>query len=81
MKRFLVFVGSNYYPAGGIDDFLGSFDTIEDAQAAIPRAKADWWQCLDTLTGEATTDWEWDGRPDSKVKVIDLVTGACTFKG
>ena len=31
MKRFLVFCCETYYPKGGMDDFIGDFDTIEDA--------------------------------------------------
>lgn len=32
MRRFLLFHGKDYYPAGGIDDLLESFDTIESAK-------------------------------------------------
>ena len=31
MKRYLVFYGSIYYPVGGMNDFIGDFDTKEDA--------------------------------------------------
>jgi hypothetical protein len=31
MKKYLLFVGDNYYPKGGMDDFAGIFDTVEDA--------------------------------------------------
>ncbi len=31
MKNFLVFVGANYYPAGGMEDFVGDFDTVAEA--------------------------------------------------
>lgn len=31
MKRFLVFVGSIYYPSGGMHDFVADYDTLEDA--------------------------------------------------
>ena len=30
MKRFLVFMYSEYYPAGGWNDFKGSFDSKEE---------------------------------------------------
>lgn len=33
MKRFVLFGGWNYYPAGGADDHRGSFDTLEEAKA------------------------------------------------
>lgn len=35
MKRYLAFNGSVYYPSGGIDDFLGDFETIEEAIEAV----------------------------------------------
>lgn len=31
MKKYLAFYGSNYYPSGGMDDFIGDFDSKEDA--------------------------------------------------
>ena len=35
MKRFLLFAGEDYYPWGGWRDFVGSFDTAEEAMAVI----------------------------------------------
>ena len=35
MKRYLAFYGDNYYPNGGMDDFVGSFNTIEGAKVAV----------------------------------------------
>lgn len=31
MKRYLLFTFGNYYPNGGFEDYVDSFDTIEDA--------------------------------------------------
>lgn len=53
MKRFLMFAGSNYYPAGGWDDFRGAFDTSEEAFAeARWRFNMDfeWFHVVDTET-------------------------------
>lgn len=33
MKRFLLFCFNNYSPAGGMNDFKGDFDTIDEAKA------------------------------------------------
>jgi hypothetical protein len=33
-EKYLLFGGDIYYPAGGADDFIAAFDTIEAAQAA-----------------------------------------------
>ena len=40
MKKYLVFAGSNYYPAGGMEDFIDDFDDKEDALNAIRAVKA-----------------------------------------
>jgi hypothetical protein len=32
MKRYLVFAGDDYYPAGGWGDFQGSFDSAVDIE-------------------------------------------------
>ena len=38
MKRYLAFFGEQYYPLGGMDDFIGDFNTQEDAVEAIESA-------------------------------------------
>jgi hypothetical protein len=35
MKRYLAFYGSVYYPSGGMEDFIGDYDTEKDALNAI----------------------------------------------
>lgn len=35
MKRYLAFYGGVYYPCGGMDDFIGDFDTKEEAIKCI----------------------------------------------
>jgi len=35
MKRYLVFCGENYYPYGGMEDFIGDYDTIEECQSIL----------------------------------------------
>jgi hypothetical protein len=32
MKRFLLFAGENYYPSGGMEDFINSFDSEQEAK-------------------------------------------------
>lgn len=59
LKRFLLFVGSTYYPEGGFEDFEGSFDSIADAAAYI-KAK------IATDPSEWNSNYRWmdlvDGR-------------------
>ena len=53
-KRFWVFAGVNYYPAGGMDDFQESFDSCNEASIyCLGLIKAgtygcDWTQIYDT---------------------------------
>jgi len=45
MKNYLAFYGDCYYPRGGMDDFIGDFDTLEEAIKAIEEAhknRKDW---------------------------------------
>lgn len=32
MKRFWLFQGDDYYPSGGMGDFCGDFDSVEEAK-------------------------------------------------
>ena len=45
---YLLFAGDDYYPVGGFDDLVGSFDCIEDA-----RSKGEgyeWWHIVRITT-------------------------------
>ena len=35
MKRYLVFFGKYYLPEGGMNDFINSFDTVEEAEKCM----------------------------------------------
>ena len=63
MKRYLVFAGEYYYPGEGWKDFVGDFDTAEEAHAEAARLAL----TLDPSTGKTTLDW---------AQVVDLETGA-----
>lgn len=54
MKKFLLFGHDTYYPSGGWGDFIGDFDTIEEAQACIDgqKYKRDAYDLIDTETKE-----------------------------
>ena len=49
MKRYLVFAGEDYYPAGGWGDFIEAFASHEDAasKAAECEERGDWSQVVD----------------------------------
>lgn len=61
MKRYWLFAGKDYYPNGGIEDFKGDFDSVEDAKAAFDNAqaaekidnrKSDWAHIVDSTTAQ-----------------------------
>lgn len=37
MKRYLLFSGSYYYPYGGIRDFKGDFENLQEVQNKVER--------------------------------------------
>ena len=37
MKRYIAFAFDTYYPSGALEDAIGSFDTLEEAQAACTK--------------------------------------------
>lgn len=40
--KYLLFLGDNYYPSGGWDDFVNYFDTLYDAINHIKTFDPDW---------------------------------------
>lgn len=51
-RRFLLFIGDEYHPKGGWDDFVSSHDTFDEAIKAAASKNGDWKQIVDTKTGE-----------------------------
>ena len=51
-NRYLLFSSDLYYPSGGWADFITSFETIEEADIFISKAKFNlsnsWWELVDT---------------------------------
>ena len=58
MRRWIVFVGWNYYPSGGIDDYQGSYDTeaqaIEVAQTEIVDEHSTKWSQVVRIDDDGT---------------------------
>jgi hypothetical protein len=48
MKRFWLFAGDHYYPFGGMTDFKGHFDTVE--QAMKGNLRSEWAHVFDCET-------------------------------
>jgi hypothetical protein len=59
VNRYLLFAGDNYYPCGGMDDFVGHYSTMAELVANI--GQEDWFNILDTKTGRIILDREVDG--------------------
>jgi hypothetical protein len=52
MKRYLLFAFDKYYPKGGWEDFIGSFDTIEECkQLSMIERFYDEYQIIDSEIG------------------------------
>jgi hypothetical protein len=66
-KRYYIFAGQQYYPFGGMEDYIGSVDALDEIQAFIdncpdkPYRGWDWAHALDIITGERVDKWE--GKP------------------
>ena len=60
MKRYLLFLGSEYYPSGGWNDFQGDFDTIKEAEIVAEKEGDDWFQIIDTKTKKEILSYKRD---------------------
>lgn len=49
MKRFLLIAGDNYYPRSGTREWIGCFETEEEAEKAYRECYTycDWYQIID----------------------------------
>ncbi len=66
MKRYLAFYGMNYYPCGGMDDFIGDFDSLEACKNAIISR----YNSVDRLDrGTRQDNWHqiWDTKENKEV--------------
>ena len=55
---FALFAGADYYPAGGMDDLVGTFATVEEAQARfLGGYDYDWAHIVDTTTFAKVLVW------------------------
>jgi hypothetical protein len=60
MKNYLVFLGDNYYPCGGMRDFKEDFDTLNEAKQYIENwlnntifSKSDYWYHVYSIEDKA----------------------------
>lgn len=59
MTRYMLFAGESYYPRSGTGDFMGFYDTPEDARRV--GAPYDWYEVIETdATIFSTIDKGWN---------------------
>lgn len=51
MKQYLLFAFDDYYPGGGWTDFIGSYETLEEAMNAYKDVRRDYFQVVDLKSG------------------------------
>jgi hypothetical protein len=52
LKKYLVFAYDNYYPGGGWNDLLFSYDNFDEAKEALKVNLLDNHEIVDSTTGE-----------------------------
>lgn len=55
LRRYLLFAGGHYYPNGGWNDFVESFDNLDQAKAVGLKLREDWYHIFDTEDMGAVT--------------------------
>jgi hypothetical protein len=49
MKRYLIFAYNNYYPSGGMEDFISDIDNLLLLEGILKDIEADLFHVYDTL--------------------------------
>lgn len=49
--------GERYYPSGGVDDLVGSYETLEEAVTVAKATKCDWWHITDSSLEVVESGW------------------------
>jgi hypothetical protein len=53
MKRYFAFYGDIYYPNGGMIDFIGDYESLEDCKKKIEEKN------LQAILDDPNWDWSW----------------------
>lgn len=53
-KRYWLFIGADYYPVGGLDDFYNSYDTVAEIKPLLEDkqfydSRYSWYQIYDSV--------------------------------
>lgn len=60
MKRYYAFIGMDYYPDGGMGDFLDDFDNIDDAKKAITEESEKEFNNYESKQSQIDYFWEYN---------------------
>jgi hypothetical protein len=44
--NYALFAGDYYYPRGGLNDLVGQYETIEEAEAAVGERIVEWYHIV-----------------------------------
>lgn len=76
MKRYFVFIFDTHYPFGGMEDFAGDFDSLEDIKAAISLIKdREWRSHPDYVLGDFRGErcQVWDTKENKPVDIKSII--------
>jgi hypothetical protein len=68
MKRYLAFYGDNYYPGGGMNDFIGSYDSYDNAIQSLEEAHKK------NRPDDLSWEWAWKQIFDLEQQILLLNT-------
>lgn len=51
-KRYLLFGYVDYYPSGGLNDLIASYDTIEEAVKVAKEEQQEYYEIYDRIAGK-----------------------------
>ena len=66
VKCFMLFAGDRYYPSPGMQDFIDSFDTLDEAKNHAIGLKSDWVQIFDVENNKIVFE-NYYGEPRTKL--------------
>lgn len=77
MKKYLLFAGSQCYPDGGWNDYIGTFDTIKDCFEKIiddSKTFSDYWQTNGKITEKSMLELRSQWNQYCWLHIVDVET-------
>lgn len=79
MKRFLIFAGPDYYPSGGMGDYIAVRESLEEAISVAKSTSCDWYNIAEVGEKEVlvrlevwgiTPSYQWQRMDGGKVERV-----------